>query len=543
MSLENIETFHAKQLAGQAVLVRVDAEDDVKLNDAVPTLAFACEAGARVVVATHCGLAPTAPRADAIAARLSDLLGRSVGKLDDWKGEGGQRAVNHLADGAILMLENLAFEAGEAAGDDTLADALSRLADIYCNEAFGLAHEVRASTVAVAKRAKYAVAGITFERELTMLDVMLRELRPPSLALLGGEISKDKMLLAEEIAARVDHTFLAGQFAFPFLIANGRLRSHAAVTEEIVVIAERMLAAARDRKHTLHTPADYTVVEHSAFGRLSRGEYFVPPTLHNVAENQLEPDFVLGDIGEATRWGWSDWFGPARTTFWHGPLGICEIDQFCEGSRFLANELANRTWPTLHRTVVCGTSLVSALRRIGFATERIRHLTHAGSASLHYFAGRPLPAVDVLNRVSEAKPKPCRVLIPLDGSERDLTSLHAAAETAARNAEIILLHVRPGPDEEQYPGAIEILNKAEKLQRRLESERIFARANGILAERGMLSTRQVAVQGNPIRMILRYAQRIKAEMIVWVAAGTLADLRTRRVLEQTPCAALITRAR
>ena len=109
--------------------------------------------------------------------------------------------------------------------------------------------------------------------------------------------------------------------------------------------------------------------------------------------------------------------------------------------------------------------------------------------------------------------------------------------------EIILLHVRSGPDEEQYPGGIEILNKAEKLQRRLESERIFAWANGILAECGMLSTRQMAVQGKPIRTILRCAQRMKAEMIVWVAAGALADLRTRRVLEQTPSAALLMRVR
>jgi phosphoglycerate kinase len=541
MTLASIETLPAKDLTGQAVLVRIDAQDELKLPDALPTLRLACEAGARVLVATHCGLGPAAPRTDAIAARLGTLLGRAIGKLDDWKGEHGQRAVNQLADGALLMLENLAFEGGETADDDAVADGLSRLAEIYCNEAFGLAHEVRASTVGVAKRTKHAVAGITFERELAMLEVMLGEPRTPSLALLGGEISKDKILLGVEIAGRVDHTFVAGQLALPFLIVNRSLRSHAAVTDDIMIIAERMLAAARDRKHTLHTPADYRVVEHSAFGRLSRGEYVVPPVVHNVAENQLEPDFVIGDIGEATRWGWSDWFGPARTIFWHGPLGICEIDEFCEGSRFLANELANRTWPTLHRIVVSGTSLISALRRIGFATERLRHFTHAGTASLHYFAGRPLPAVAVLNP-SESSIKPCRVLIPLDGSERDSVSLQAAAQHATPTAELFLLHVRPGPDEEQYPDIVELLGESEKLQRRLESERIFARANGILARYGKLSTQQLAVQGKPVDMILRYAERTRADMIIWVVAGALADLRTRRVLESAPGAALIARA-
>ncbi|HEX7230803.1 MAG TPA: phosphoglycerate kinase [Candidatus Binatia bacterium] len=541
--MASIETLQAKDLAGQSVLVRVDAEDDVKLHDAVPTLAFACEAGARVVIATHCGLGrDAAPPMDAIAARLGDMLSRPVGKLEDWRGEGAQRAVSHLADGDILLLENLAYEAGETGGDETLADALGRLADIYCNEAFGLAHQVRASTVGVAKRTKRTVAGITFARELAMLDVMLREPRSPALAFLGGKISKDKMLLAEEIFERVDHAFIAGQLALPFLMVNRRLHSHAAVTDETLVIAERMLATARRLKHSVHTPVDYTVVERQAFERLSRGEDVVAPALQNLAENQLQSDFVIGDIGEATRWGWSDWLGPARTIFWHGPLGICEIDQFCQGSKFLANAVANRTWPTVHRTVVCGASLVSALRRIGFATDRIRHLTHAGNASLHYFAARPLPAVEVLSRLSESKPKPCRVLIPLDGSERDLVSLRAAAEKTARNAEIILLHVRPGPDHEQYPGIMEILNESEKLQYRLESERVFARANGILAEFGKLSLQQLAVQGKPVVMILRYARRMEADVIVWVAAGTFADLRTRRMLEQTPGAVLIVRA-
>jgi phosphoglycerate kinase len=542
MTVKSIETLPPNDLTGQAVFVRIDAEDELKLNEALPTLSFACEAGARVVVATHCGLGPAALRADFIPARLGSLLGRPVGKLDDWKDESSQRAVNQLADGAVLMVENLAFEDGEIAGDDIVADQLSRLAEIYCNEAFGLAHEVRASTVGVAKRAKHAVAGITFARELAMLEVMLGERRSPSLAFLAGEISKDKMLMAEEIAGRVDHAFVAGQLAFAFLMVNRRLRSHPAVTDEITVIAERMLATARDRKHTIHTPADYTVVERSAFERLSRGEYVVPPVLHNVAENELQADFVIGDIGEATRWGWSDWFGSARTIFWHGPLGICEIDQLCESSRFLANELANRTWPTLHRSVVCGTSLISALRRIGFPVERLRHFTRAGTAALHYFACRPLPAVAVLNDGSAAGMKPARVLIPLDGSERDSVSLQAAAQHATDDAELILLHVRPGPDEDQYPEIVELLGETEKLQRRLESERVFARANGILAASGKISTQQLAVQGKPVDMIIRYAERMSADMIMWVAAGTVADLRTRRVLAGTPGAALITRA-
>jgi len=261
MTIASIDTIQPRDLAGQAVLIRVDAEDDLKLRDALPTLSFASQARARLVVATHIG-APhdAAPRTDAVAARLSEWLGHPVGKLDDWKNEAGLRAVSHLTEGEILMLENLAFEDGESAGADKMADELGRLCDIFCNEAFALAHEVRASTVGVAKRAKRALAGLTFERELTMLQTTLREPRGPCLAVLGGALSKDKLLLAEEIAGRTERTLVAGQLVFPFLITKGSIRSNAAVTEEMVGIAERMIAAARQHKRMLHTPDRKSVV-------------------------------------------------------------------------------------------------------------------------------------------------------------------------------------------------------------------------------------------------------------------------------------------
>src|SRR5918994_3062483 len=170
MTVASIDTIPPKELEGQSVLVRIDAEDEAKLRDSLPTLALISEAGARVAVATHCGLGPDAPTADAVGVQLSEFLGRAVGKLNEWKGEAGLRAVSHLSAGEIMVIENLAFDAGEAAGDDRLADALAQLSDIYCNDAFALSHEVRASTVGVAKRTKRAVAGLAFERELGRLE-------------------------------------------------------------------------------------------------------------------------------------------------------------------------------------------------------------------------------------------------------------------------------------------------------------------------------------------------------------------------------------
>ena len=543
MPVVTIDAIPPRDLSGQAVLVRIDGRDELRLREALPALALLSEAGARVIVATHAGVPPNAPHADVLAAQLTEMLGRPVGPLDQWRGEAGQRAVSHLAPGGMLMLENLAFEPGDASGDEGLADALARLAGFFCNEAFALAHEVRASTVGVAKMAQHALAGIAFGRDLSMLEVVLGQPRPPSLAMLGGEISKEKLLLAEEIAERSDETLLGGEMALPFLVARELLRRHAAVTGEMVVIAERMMAAARDKKRQLATPLDFTVVDEKTFERLQRSDIFARPPVRNVTESELAEGQVIADIGTATRWSWSDRFGAARTIFWHGPLGICEFELFCAGSRFLATALADRTWPMLHRILVCGASLVDGLRRCGFPVERLRHVTRSGRPALYYRAGRPLPAVAVLRRASAAGRSPSCVLIPLNGSERDSISLHAIAELAARDAELILLHVRAGPDEEKYPDIALGLDRADRLQRQIESERIFSRANAELASRGLLSQRQLAVQGRPTTMILRYAERLNADMIVMAAARGLTAPGWRRVVDRAPCAALVARPR
>jgi nucleotide-binding universal stress UspA family protein len=309
----------------------------------------------------------------------------------------------------------------------------------------------------------------------------------------------------------------------------------------MVAIAERIMTMAREKKRYLATPVDFTVVDEKTFERLGRREVFARPALRNVTEHELSEEHVVADIGTATRWSWSDRFGPARTIFWHGPMGVCEISLFCDGSRFLAHELAERTWPTLHRTLVCGTSLVDGLSNCGFPLDRLRHVTRYGRPALYYRAGRPLPAVETLQRAGAAERNAACVLIPLNGSERDAISLHAVAELAARDAELVLLHVRPGPDEEKYPDIALGLDRADKLQRQMESERIFSRANAELASRGLLSHRQLAVQGTPTKMILRYAERLRADMIVMSAPSGVTNIGWRRVVDRAPCAAMIAR--
>jgi hypothetical protein len=370
-----------------------------------------------------------------------------------------------------------------------------------------------------------------------MLHLMLDNPPRPLYSILGGKLSKEKLLMAKEISRRSDSLFVAGEMAFPFIVAKGHIPGCATVTDEMVKIADRMMTEARDDKRDITTPVDFTVTDKTTFEQLSRGERFpLTPPLQNVTEDELEPYQVICDIGRAARWSWSDSFGAAGTIFWHGPVGITEIDLFGEATRFLAAELANRTLPILQHNLVCGKSLVAAIRRAGIETERIRHITPAGRVALHYFAGRPLPAVEALSRSR----RQARILIPLNGTESDAGALHAAAEMVTRETDIFFLHVRQGPDEEQYPDLAAALGEAEKYKRRIESERIFARAKAVLASRGLISAGQFAATGEPTKIILRYASLIRAELIA-LGGGANEVVARRRVIDHATCAVFVAR--
>jgi 3-phosphoglycerate kinase/nucleotide-binding universal stress UspA family protein len=396
--------------------------------------------------------------------------------------------------------------------------------EIFCNEAFSLSHEVRTSTTAVAKKARIAVAGLAFERQLSQLETVLAEPERPVIAVLGGELSRKKLLLAAEVARRSDRLFIGGELCIPFLLSRGVRYTSPVVTDEMISLAAKILEEAREEKRFVVTPADFAVLNEEDFRRYSRNEPLVfGPPLRHVRENEIRSGDIICDIGPVTQWSWGDNFGIARTIFWHAPLGITEIDVFSRGTRFLAAALADDT-DALHRGIVCGRTLIASIRRSRVSEKITRHLTPAGRAALHYFAGQPLPAVEVLYEKSEGRRDPHRILIPLDGSDSDANLIETAARVVTENAQVFLLHVRQGPDEEQYPDFVAAMSEAEKYQRRVESERIFARANAMLAAHGLVSSAQSTAQGKPPEIISRHAKRLGAEVIV--ERGPLAVLLT-----------------
>ncbi|HXG64418.1 MAG TPA: phosphoglycerate kinase, partial [Blastocatellia bacterium] len=450
------------------------------------TLAYLMEAGARVVVAAHLGsYEPGANplRLDGLAAQLSARLGRPVALLEGWDKDEMLRAVNRLHDGELLVLENLSREPGEETNAPEFAELLAGLCDIHCNDAFTLAHELRASTVGVARRIRRSVAGRAFDHELAMFRQTLDDPARPVLTILGGRLSEEKLAMVEVIARRSDVLLLGGELCLPFLIAQGHDAGGAEVTGEMVMLAERILSAARRGKREIDTPLDFMTIRKAELERMKQGGRFaLGPEVSNTPAREVRHDRVICDIGETTRWAWSGRFGFARTIFWHGPVGLCEYEPFAEGTRFLANELVNRTWPGMHRAIIAGGSLTAAIRKMKLATKDNHHLSLAGKPALHYFAGRSLPAVDALCQSAMSTGEPPRVLIPLGSPDSDVSALRVAAELGKGGAEIYLLHVQPGFDEERHADIAKVKSEAERLEKRMQITSARLRRGGFLRQ-------------------------------------------------------------
>lgn len=318
----------------------------------------------------------------------------------------------------------------------------------------------------------------------------------------------------------------AGQLSFPFLIAQGFVPGNAVVSDEMVKIAERMMTEAHANKWDINTPVDFTVADKVTFEKLSRGERFVfPPPLQNVKKDELTPDQVICDIGTVTRWSWSDSFGPVRTIFWHGPLGVGEVEPFAAGTREVARALIDTMSPRFQRSIVSGDSLSSAIQTFDLPFERIRHLTTGGESVLQVLAGNPLPAVAALDNgfdlIAPTQRRPRKMLLAVDGSEHSVEAARRIGRLVnAEGAEIRLLYVqKPQPfvTEETWVDPEE--KRQREIERRFEAERVFATVNAALARQGLISHRQMAVEGDPASKILELADEVGVDLIAMGSHG------------------------
>jgi len=393
MGVPTLDDLLAQSVRGQRVFVRADLNvplrdgavaDDSRLRASLPTLRRLCEAGARVIVASHLGR-PKGQRVAAlslrpVAARLAKLLGAGVAFCDECVGERARCAIDELGDGRVLLLENLRFHAGEERNDPDFAKALAALADIYVNDAFGTAHRAHASTAGMTSQFDRVAAGDLMDSELRHLQV-IREPTRPLLVILGGAKVSDKLSVLEALAPHADVLAIGGAMAYTFIAANGETTGNSPIEPDRFGDALAVQRAARDAGRRLLLPSDHVVAD--------RFEADAPVRV--VAEI---PEGMIGlDIGPETASRYALEAANAKTIFWNGPMGVFEMEAFAAGTRTVAAAVTD----SAATSVVGGGDSLAAIHQLGLA-DRIDHLSTGGGASLEYVQGLTLPGVAALER-------------------------------------------------------------------------------------------------------------------------------------------------
>jgi phosphoglycerate kinase len=392
------KTIRDIKFTGRRALVRVDfnvplegegdirtVADDSRIRAALPTLAALRDQEAKLVVVSHLGR-PKGPDPQfsmaPVSARLAELTGWPVRQAPAVVGPEVEHMARELSEGEILVLENSRFEVGETKNDPALVDALTRLGDIYVNDAFGAAHRAHATTEGVAHRVHPAVAGFLLESEVTVLSSLLAAPEHPFVVILGGAKVSDKIGVIERFLEVADTILIGGAMCFSFFRAQGLPTGDSLVEEEGVELARDVLARARTSDCRLELPGDLVLGDHFAAGARVQ-----------ASDGPEVPDGWMGlDVGPRTCAGYADAIESARTVFWNGPMGAFELELFAAGTRAVAEAIARCDGTT----VVGGGDSSAALVKFGLA-DSVTHLSTGGGASLELLEGKPLPGVEALD--------------------------------------------------------------------------------------------------------------------------------------------------
>ena len=387
---ERKKTVREIDVRDKRVLVRVDFNvpidagvilDELRLTAALPTIEHLRDQGAKTILCSHLGrpkgTVVESLRLAPIAARLGELLGAPVATTNDCVGAEVEAAVDSLAGGDILLLENVRFHADEEANDPAFAKQLAKLADVYVNDAFGTAHRAHASTEGVAHLMP-AVAGLLMEREIDFLNRVAVEPDKPLGAIIGGAKISDKMLCVRNLLSIVDVLIIGGGMANTFLKATGNAIGDSLVEDGQLAAASAVMRDAGDR---LLLPSDVVIAD--AFDADARAQ--------TVPANAVPEGWRIMDAGPESISAYAAALADCRTIVWNGPLGVAEFPQFAKGSIALAEVLASHG----ATTIVGGGETAALVREAGLA-EQFDHISTGGGAFLEFLEGKELPGVAAL---------------------------------------------------------------------------------------------------------------------------------------------------
>jgi phosphoglycerate kinase len=378
---------------GRTVFVRVDYNvpiqdgritDDTRIRASLPTLERLTAGGARLVLASHLGR-PKKGRSPElsltpVAARLAQLLDRPVVMASDCVGPDVARLAGTLADGGVLLLENVRFHPEEEQNDPAFSKQLveSCGTTTFVNDAFGSAHRAHASTEGVSHHVATSVAGLLIEKKLRYLKITLETPERPFVAVLGGAKVSDKIQVIESLLPRVDALLVGGGMAYTFLRGQGLATGKSLVEEDKVDLARSLLARAGGK---IHLPVDHVVA--SAFA--------ADAERRTLPASETPEGWMGLDIGPKTAAAFAKSAQAALIVLWNGPMGVFEMAPFAEGTLAMAKALA----ACQGTTIVGGGDSVAAITQMGLADE-IDHVSTGGGASLEFLAGDPLPGVACL---------------------------------------------------------------------------------------------------------------------------------------------------
>ncbi|MBX3212097.1 MAG: phosphoglycerate kinase [Labilithrix sp.] len=402
-TLDRITPIRELPIENKRVFIRVDFNvptedvdgkititDDARITEALPTIKHALERGARVILASHMGRPKKGPdpklSLEPCGTRLAELLGVEVHMPEDCVGDAAKKVVYDLRAGQVCLLENLRFHAEEEKDDETFAQKLAELCDVYVDDAFGAVHRAHASVHALPKAMREKGCGFLLEKEIAALGKVITTPDKPFVAILGGAKVSDKLAVIDSLLEKVNALLIGGAMANTFLAAKGLDMQGSKIEEDKLPLARTILEKAREKKVDLVLPVDVIVAQSVG---ASEGR--------TVGASEVPPGHMALDIGPKSAAEFGKHIAKAKTVFWNGPMGLFEKEPFAGGTFAVARAMA--TSPAF--TVVGGGDSAAAVKEAGpEIAAKMKHISTGGGASLELIEGKKLPGIEVLRRAT-----------------------------------------------------------------------------------------------------------------------------------------------